>query len=112
MSLAIHATTVLGVRVGERFALGGDGQVTLGETVLEPSVLYSPSVLEAMTTGGVTGAVARISTVPAFISSASSFRPVGLIRSPITTKGRPKPITTSFEAELTTVSVIDWVSIW
>ncbi len=32
------------------------GRSTLGETVLEPSVLYSPAVLEAMTTGGVTGA--------------------------------------------------------
>jgi phosphoribosylformylglycinamidine cyclo-ligase len=32
------------------------GDSTLGETVLEPSVLYSPTVLEAMTTGGVTGA--------------------------------------------------------
>jgi phosphoribosylformylglycinamidine cyclo-ligase len=29
---------------------------TLGETVLEPSVLYSASVLSAMSTGGVTGA--------------------------------------------------------
>jgi phosphoribosylformylglycinamidine cyclo-ligase len=29
---------------------------TLGETVLAPSVLYSPAVLEAMATGGVTGA--------------------------------------------------------
>jgi phosphoribosylformylglycinamidine cyclo-ligase len=32
------------------------GGSTLGETVLEPSVLYSPAVLEAMRTGGVTGA--------------------------------------------------------
>lgn len=32
------------------------GTSTLGETVLEPSVLYSPSVLEAMASGAVTGA--------------------------------------------------------
>ena len=44
--------------------------------------------------------------VAAFISSASSLRPVGLIRSPIITNGRPNPITTSRVAELRTVSVI------
>lgn len=32
------------------------GVTTLGETVLEPSVLYSPAALAAMTTGAVTGA--------------------------------------------------------
>ena len=32
------------------------GESTLGETVLEPSVLYSSAVLEAMATGAVTGA--------------------------------------------------------
>lgn len=32
------------------------GGSTLGETVLEPSVLYSRAVIEAMATGGVTGA--------------------------------------------------------
>lgn len=30
-----HATTILGVRVGTRFALGGDGQVTLGDTIVK-----------------------------------------------------------------------------
>lgn len=30
-----HATTILGVRCGPRFALGGDGQVTLGDTVVK-----------------------------------------------------------------------------
>ena len=42
---------------------------------------------------------------PAFISSASALRPVGLIRSPMMTNGRSKPSTTSRVAELTTVSV-------
>ena len=35
---------------------------------------------------------------PFFISSASSLRPVGLMRSPIITKGRSNPITTSLVA--------------
>jgi len=35
MSAAIHGTTILGVRAGGRAALGGDGQVTVGQTVLK-----------------------------------------------------------------------------
>src|SRR3954453_11033289 len=42
---------------------------------------------------------------PFFISSASSLRPVGLIRSPIIVNGRPNPITASRVAELRMVSV-------
>ncbi len=34
-----HATTILGVRLGARFALGGDGQVTLGDTVVKRTAL-------------------------------------------------------------------------
>ncbi|MDD3642564.1 MAG: ATP-dependent protease subunit HslV [Candidatus Krumholzibacteria bacterium] len=31
----IRGTTILGIRIDERFALGGDGQVTFGETVIK-----------------------------------------------------------------------------
>jgi ATP-dependent HslUV protease subunit HslV len=30
-----HATTILGVRVNDAFALGGDGQVTMGEAIVK-----------------------------------------------------------------------------
>ena len=43
---------------------------------------------------------------PFFISSANNLRPVGLMRSPITAKGRSKPLTTSLVAELIIVSVM------
>ena len=42
---------------------------------------------------------------PARISSASSLRPVGLMRSPMTTNGRSSPMTTSRLADETTVRV-------
>jgi ATP-dependent HslUV protease subunit HslV len=35
LSLALRGTTILGVRAGDRFALGGDGQVTLGDTIVK-----------------------------------------------------------------------------
>jgi ATP-dependent HslUV protease subunit HslV len=34
-----HGTTILGVRVGDRYALGGDGQVTLGDAVVKSRAL-------------------------------------------------------------------------
>src|SRR5258708_21490579 len=34
---AFHGTTILSVRRGERVAMGGDGQVTLGNMVLKAS---------------------------------------------------------------------------
>ena len=44
--------------------------------------------------------------LPAAISAARILRPVGLMRSPIMTNGRSKPMTTSRVAELITVSVM------
>ena len=57
-----------------------------------------PALTSSMCAPAATWASASASTrlkSPAFISSASSLRPVGLIRSPIMTNGRSKPITTS-----------------
>src|ERR1700722_15066608 len=51
-------------------------------------------------------AVTRVKS-PAAISAARILRPVGLMRSPMMTNGRSKPMTTSFVAELMTVSVIE-----
>ncbi|GJM44506.1 MAG: ATP-dependent protease subunit HslV [Gemmatimonadota bacterium] len=39
MTLQMHSTTILGVRAGGTFALGGDGQVTLGDTVVKSAAV-------------------------------------------------------------------------
>ena len=31
----IRSTTILGIRVGNKIAMGGDGQVTMGQTILK-----------------------------------------------------------------------------
>ena len=67
-----------------------------------------PALTSSMCAPAATCATASASTrlkSPAFISSASSLRPVGLMRSPIITKGRSKPIVTSRVADDTTVCV-------
>src|SRR6185295_10784835 len=68
-----------------------------------------PALTSSMCAPAATCARASASTrlkSPAAISAASSLRPVGLMRSPMMTNGRSKPITTSLVAELMTVSVI------
>src|SRR6202158_2456931 len=46
------------------------------------------------------------SILPSFISAASTLRPVGLMRSPMITKGRWPEITTSRRRELSRVSIL------
>jgi hypothetical protein len=68
-----------------------------------------PALTSSMWAPAATWASASDSTrlkSPFFISSASSLRPVGLMRSPMITKGRSNPMTTSLVAELTMVSVM------
>ena len=69
-----------------------------------------PAFTSSMWAPAATWAMASASTrlkSPFFISSASSLRPVGLMRSPIMTNGRSNPMTTSLVAELITVSVME-----
>ena len=71
-----------------------------------------PALMSSIWAPASTWAMASASTrlkSPAFISSARSFRPVGLMRSPIITNGRPKPMATSRLLELRMVSVI-WMT--
>ena len=53
---ALHGTTILSVRRGSRVALGGDGQVTLGNVVLKASArkvrrLYHDRILAGFAGG-------------------------------------------------------------
>ena len=67
-----------------------------------------PALTSSICAPASTCAIASATTVskfPAAISSASFLRPVGLIRSPMITNGRSKPITTSLVGDDSTVSV-------
>lgn len=59
----IRSTTILGVKRGGRYALGGDGQVTLGETIMKEKArkvrrMYNDSIL-----AGFAGAAADAFTL-------------------------------------------------
>jgi len=53
-----HSTTILGVRVGDRFAMGGDGQVTLGATVVKSGAVKVRRVGEWGILAGFAGSAA------------------------------------------------------
>lgn len=61
--VVLRSTTVLGVKLGNQIALGGDGQVTLGETVMKEKAkkirkLYNDTIL-----AGFAGAAADAFTL-------------------------------------------------
>src|SRR3954447_19981177 len=57
-SLDWHATTILSVRRGERVALGGDGQVTLGTTVMKADAVKVRKLLDGQVLVGFAGSAA------------------------------------------------------
>jgi ATP-dependent HslUV protease subunit HslV len=53
-----HATTILSVRRGPTVALGGDGQVTLGTTVMKADAVKVRKLLEGQVLAGFAGSAA------------------------------------------------------
>ncbi len=53
-----HATTILSVRRGGRVAVGGDGQVTLGTTVMKADAVKVRRLLEGQVLVGFAGSAA------------------------------------------------------
>ena len=54
----IKSTTILGVRVGKKIALGGDGQVTLGDMQMKSKAVKVRSFCDGKILAGFAGAVA------------------------------------------------------
>jgi ATP-dependent HslUV protease, peptidase subunit HslV len=61
--LQLHATTILAVRKDGRIALGGDGQVTLGETVMKSSAQKVRKMRDDKVLAGFAGSVADAFTL-------------------------------------------------
>ena len=53
-----HATTILSVRRGDRVAIGGDGQVTLGTTVMKADAVKVRKLLDGQVLVGFAGSAA------------------------------------------------------
>lgn len=58
-----HATTILAVRKDGRVALGGDGQVTLGDTVMKSSAQKVRTLRDGKVLAGFAGSVADAFTL-------------------------------------------------
>ena len=58
-----HGTTILSVRLGERVAMGGDGQVTLGNIVIKASARKVRRIYQDRILAGFAGATADAFTL-------------------------------------------------
>ena len=54
----VKSTTILGVRVGRRIAIGGDGQVTMGDIQMKSKAVKVRSFCDGKVLAGFAGAVA------------------------------------------------------
>ena len=59
----IRSTTILGVRIGKKIALGGDGQVTMGDMQMKSRAVKVRSFCEGKVLAGFAGAVADAMTL-------------------------------------------------
>ena len=62
-ALRIRSTTILGVRVGRKIALGGDGQVTMGDMQMKSKAVKVRSFCDGKVLAGFAGAVADAMTL-------------------------------------------------
>ena len=61
--MRIDGTTILGVRIGERAAMGGDGQVTLGQTVIKHNANKIRTLADGRVLAGFAGSTADAFTL-------------------------------------------------
>jgi ATP-dependent HslUV protease, peptidase subunit HslV len=61
--IEIHATTILAVRKAGKVALGGDGQVTMGETVMKANAQKVRKIRDGKVLAGFAGSVADAFTL-------------------------------------------------
>ena len=57
-TFTVRSTTILGVRVGRRIAIGGDGQVTMGDIQMKSKAVKVRSFCDGKILAGFAGAVA------------------------------------------------------
>ena len=57
-TVTIRSTTILGVRVGKKIALGGDGQVTMGDMQMKSKAVKVRSFCNGKILAGFAGAAA------------------------------------------------------
>jgi ATP-dependent HslUV protease subunit HslV len=63
MSVKIKGTTILGVRIENRVAIGGDGQVTLGETIIKQNASKIRTLADGKVLAGFAGSTADALTL-------------------------------------------------
>jgi ATP-dependent HslUV protease subunit HslV len=68
----MHATTILMVRQGGRVVIGGDGQVSLGQTIVKGNAKKVRRLAKGSVIGGFAGATADAFTLFERLEASSS----------------------------------------
>jgi ATP-dependent HslUV protease subunit HslV len=63
MTVKFRSTTILGVRIGDRAAMGGDGQVTMGATVIKRNSTKVRTLADGRVLAGFAGSTADAFTL-------------------------------------------------
>ena len=61
--MKITGTTILGLRIGDRAAIGGDGQVTMGQTVIKHKASKVRKLADGKVLAGFAGSTADAFTL-------------------------------------------------
>ena len=69
---AMHGTTILAVRRDGRVALGGDGQVTVGDTVVKAQARKVRALKDGAVLAGFAGSAATASLEASFLLNRDS----------------------------------------
>jgi ATP-dependent HslUV protease subunit HslV len=78
--MRIRSTTILAVRRGDRVAIGGDGQVTLGQTVVKSDAVKIRKLMEGKVLVGFAGAAADAFALMERLEAKLKDHPANLVR--------------------------------
>lgn len=81
--MIMHATTILGVRKQGKFCLGGDGQVSLGHTVMKHNAVKIRSLYDSKVLAGFAGATADAFTLYDLFESVLRSQQGNLLRASV-----------------------------
>jgi len=62
-TIKLRGTTIIGVKIGKKVAIGGDGQVTLGDTIFKATAHKVRRLYEGKVIAGFAGATADAFTL-------------------------------------------------
>ena len=84
-----HGTTIIGVKIGARTVIAGDGQVSMGNTVMKPNARKVRRLHDGSVIGGFAGATADAFTLFERLEKKLEQHRGQLMRAAVAATGKP-----------------------